>query len=106
MDYSQRVANLFKRTKKLPELSDSVVRHDRLDDGVLEDMIDRALHFRRAMFDPPEIDLNAITDEEGKAIELSDEEREKAMEYIACRLFLNLVFLENSIDFNAKSNHN
>lgn len=82
-DMSQRVLDLFKRTKKLPELSDSVVRHDRLDDGVLEDMTERASHFRHAMFEVPSIDLDNLTDEEGKAIELNEEELEKAMEYVA-----------------------
>jgi uncharacterized protein with von Willebrand factor type A (vWA) domain len=82
-DMSQRVYDLFKRTKNLPALSDSVVRHDRLDDGVLEDMTERASHFRGAMFDVPEVDLDNLTDDEGKAIELSDEEREKVLEYVA-----------------------
>lgn len=82
-DMSQRVYDLFKRTKNLPALSDSVVHHDRLDDGVLEDMTERATHFRGAMFDVPEVDLDNLKDDEGKAIELSDEEREKVMEYVA-----------------------
>lgn len=82
-DMSQRVLDLFKRTKKLPDLSDSVVRHDRLDDGVLEDMTERASHFRHGMFEVPAIDLDNLTDDEGEAIELTDEEREKAMEYVA-----------------------
>ena len=82
-EMSQRVMDLFRRTKNLPALSDSVIRHDKLDDGVLEDMEERALHFRRAMNERPEIDLDNLTDDEGKAIELSEEEREKAMEYVA-----------------------
>lgn len=82
-EMSQRVLDLFKRTKKLPELSDSVVKHDRLDDGVLEDMTERASHFRGAMYQSPEIDLDNLTDDEGKAIELTDEERAKAMAYVA-----------------------
>lgn len=82
-EMSQRVMDLFRRTKKLPDLSESVVRHDKLDDGVLEDMEERALHFRHAMNDQPEIDLDNLTDDEGKAIELTEEEREKAMGYVA-----------------------
>lgn len=83
MGMSQRVLDLFKRTKKPTELSDSVVQHDRLDDGVLDDMRERALHFSRMLADSPEIDLSELTDDEGNPIELSDADIEKAMEYVA-----------------------
>lgn len=82
-DMSKQVLDLFKRTKNLPALSESVVRHDLLDDGVLEDMTERASHFRGAMYERPEVDLDNLTDDEGNAIELTPEEREKAMEYLA-----------------------
>lgn len=83
MEMSQRVRDLFTRTKKPTALSDSVIQHDRLDDGVLDDMVNRALHFRRTMFDRPEIDLENLTDAEGNPVELSDEQIEKALEYVA-----------------------
>lgn len=82
-DMSQRVEDLFKRTKNITTLSESVVQHDRLDDGVLGDMVERAVHFRRVVYDRPEIDLDNLTDDEGNAIELSEEERDKAMEFVA-----------------------
>lgn len=70
---TDRVRDLFYRTKKVPTLSKSVIAHDRLDDGVLDDMIDRALHFRREMYDRPQIDPNDI---EG-AEDLTPEQREE-----------------------------
>src|SRR3954452_893387 len=91
-DMSQRVANLLKRTKNLPELWESVIQHDKLDDGVLEDMVERALHFRRAMHERPEIDLDNLTDDEGKAIELSEDERAKAMDYLAWENLFGISF--------------
>lgn len=82
-DMSQRVRDLFTRTKQLPKLKDSVVKHDRLDDGVLEDMVNRAVHFRSVMFDKPEVDLKGLTDDEGKPVELTPEQESKATEYVA-----------------------
>jgi len=77
---SDRVRDLFLRTKKTPSLKTSVIQHDRLDDGVLDDMIDRALHFRREMFDAPVIDPDQI---EGSD-ELTPEQREElAGNYVA-----------------------
>lgn len=82
MPHDDRVFDLFKRTQRIDALTESVVRHDRLDDGVLDDMVDRAEHFRNAMYDRPEIDLDNITDAEGNAVELTDEQKEKAGEYV------------------------
>lgn len=80
MGLSDRVRDLFLRTKKTPSLSTSVVQHDRLDDGVLDDMVDRALHFRREMFDRPHIDPEKIEGSE----ELTDEQREELSgDYVA-----------------------
>jgi uncharacterized protein with von Willebrand factor type A (vWA) domain len=79
---SDRVRNLFFKTKKLPELSESVITHDRLDDGVLDDMTERALHFRRRRYDVPEVDLTGIEDDEGNLIELTDAQREEAESYV------------------------
>jgi uncharacterized protein with von Willebrand factor type A (vWA) domain len=82
MSLSDRVSDLFKRTQKGTDvLKESVVQHDRLDDGVLDDMVDRAAHFRNAMFDRPEINLDEMKDDEGNPIELTDEQREKAKDY-------------------------
>ena len=38
MALSDRIRDLFLRTKKTPSLKTSVIQHDRLDDGVLDDM--------------------------------------------------------------------
>lgn len=73
MALSDRIRDLFLRTKKTPSLKTSVIRHDRLDDGVLDDMIERALHFRREMYDRPHIDPDQI---EG-AEDLTPEQREE-----------------------------
>lgn len=40
-------------TKRMRELSSSVVRHDRFDDGVLEDFTERATHFAHVLEEPP-----------------------------------------------------
>lgn len=70
MSLNDRISDLFKRTERIKarELSESVVTHDRLDDGVLDDMVDRAAHFRTAMFDrPPEFEnLTAEQQEEAQ----------------------------------------
>jgi len=77
---SDRIRDLFLRTKKTPSLKTSVIQHDRLDDGVLDDMIDRALHFRREMYDRPHIDPDEI---EGSD-ELTPEQREELSgDYVA-----------------------
>lgn len=68
-----KIRDLFSRTKRMPELTTSVVEHDKLDDGVLDDMVDRALHFRRALYDKPNID----PDELPNAEQLTDEQRER-----------------------------
>lgn len=73
MALANRVMDLFHRTKRTPSLKTSVVTHDRLDDGVLSDMVDRALHFRREMYDRPHIEPEQI---EG-AEDLTDEQREQ-----------------------------
>lgn len=78
-----RLAGLLGRAKKAPELSSSVVKHDKLDDGVLQDMVDRALLFRRTMFNQPEIDLDTMTDADGNPVELTDDQREQAEGYVA-----------------------
>jgi uncharacterized protein with von Willebrand factor type A (vWA) domain len=83
MAIDDRIMDLFTRTKVLRELSDSVVRHDRLDDGVLDDMIDQAEHFRTAMYNRPKIDLDELTDDQGNKLELSPEERAEFNEYAA-----------------------
>lgn len=83
MSMSNRVRALFTRTKKPDALLDSVIKHDRLDDNVLEDMIDTAKHFRGAMYQKPEVDLSGLTDAEGNAIELDEKQKAEAMKYVA-----------------------
>lgn len=83
MGMKDRVLDLFKRTKKPDTLTDSVIKHDRLDDGVLEDMVNSATHFREAMFDRPEVDLDNLTDAEGNPVELTKEQKAKAGDFIA-----------------------
>jgi uncharacterized protein with von Willebrand factor type A (vWA) domain len=78
-----RVRDLFKRTKKPDALLESVVQHDRLDDGVLEDIVNSSARFRDVLFNRPEVDLSDLTDEEGNRIELTDAQREKAEEFLA-----------------------
>lgn len=82
---TDRVAHLFTRAEKLQrrELSSSVIEHDKFDDGVLSDMVDRALHFRTKMYDVPQIDLDNMTDDDGNPIEVDEETREQAAGYIA-----------------------
>lgn len=79
----KRVRELFTRTKRLPELSDSVIKHDRLDDGVLEDMIDKAKHFRNRMMTAPRVDLDNLEDEDGNPIKLTKREKAAAERYVA-----------------------
>ena len=81
--WKAKVAGLFARAKKAPELSSSVVKHDRMDDGVLEDMIERARLFRDVRFNQPEVDFDSIVDADGNPIPLSDQQRERAEEYVA-----------------------
>ena len=81
--WKAKLSGLFARARQAPELSDSVVRHDRLDDGVKDDMIDRAKLFRDTRFNQPEIDLDAMLDEDGNPIELTDEQRAEAEGYVA-----------------------
>jgi uncharacterized protein with von Willebrand factor type A (vWA) domain len=79
----KKVQDLFKRNSKIQDLSDSVVKHDRLDDGVLDDMIERAQHFRTRMAATPKIDLDNITDAEGNPVKLSKKAKEVASKYVA-----------------------
>lgn len=79
----RRVRELFQRTKRLPELTDSVIRHDRLDDGVLEDMVDKAKHFRNRMFAQPRVDLDNLVDEDGNPIKLTRRQKAEAERYVA-----------------------
>jgi uncharacterized protein with von Willebrand factor type A (vWA) domain len=83
MSMSNRVRALFTRTKKPDALLDSVIKHDRLDDNVLEDMVNSASHFRHAMYDRPEVDLSNLTDAEGNAIDLDERQEAEAMKYVA-----------------------
>lgn len=77
---SDRIRALFEsKTKRAPELANQVVRHDKFDDNVFDDMMDRALGFRHAAKDAPTVDLDAL-DPEGK---LTEEQRSKAMSYFA-----------------------
>jgi uncharacterized protein with von Willebrand factor type A (vWA) domain len=87
-----KLAGLFHRAKRAPELSSSVVKHDRLDDGVLQDMIDRATLFRNTRFNQPEVDLENLVDEDGNPIDLTDEQRERAEEYVAWEDLFDDVF--------------
>lgn len=78
-----RLAGLFSRARKAPELSSSVVKHDKMDDGVLDDMIERASLFRRTRLNAPIPDLDNLTDAEGNPVTLTDEQREQAAGYVA-----------------------
>lgn len=77
-----RVRDLFRKNKKLTELSKSVVEHDRLDDGVLDDMIERATHFGHRRAQTPRINLDELTDENGKQVKLTDKEKAEAEKYV------------------------
>jgi uncharacterized protein with von Willebrand factor type A (vWA) domain len=77
-----RVTDLFKKSKRLPELSTSVVKHDRLDDGVLDDMIEKATHFRTRLHATPTINLDELTDRDGNLIKLTKKEKAEAEKYV------------------------
>lgn len=81
--WKAKIAGLFSRAKKAPELSNSVIKRDRMDDGVLEDMIDRAKLFRDTRFNQPEPDLDNLVDSDGNPIALTDAQRGRAEEYVA-----------------------
>lgn len=77
-----RVKDLFKKTTGIKEKSKSVVEHDRLDDGVLEDLIDTAKHFRHRRSQHPNVDLDNLTDKEGNPIKLTKDEKAEARKYV------------------------
>lgn len=81
--WKSKLAGLFSRAKKAPELSSSVMRHDKLDDGVLQDMIERATLVRNTRFNQPEVDLDNLVDSDGNPIDLTDAQRERAEKYVA-----------------------
>lgn len=90
--WKAKLSGLFARAKQAPELSDSVVVRDKMDDGVLMDMVERAKLFRDTRFNQPEIDLDAMVDEDGQPIELTDEQREQAEGYVAWEDLFDDVF--------------
>lgn len=90
--WKAKIAGLVSRAKKANELSPSVVKHDKLDDGVLGDMIERALLFRTTRTDAPEVDLEGITDDEGNQIKLGDKEKGRVLDYIAWEDLFDDVF--------------
>lgn len=77
-----RVKDLFKKTTGIKEKSKSVIEHDRLDDGVLEDLIDTAKHFRHRRSQNPKVDLDGLTDREGNPVKLTKAEKAEASKYI------------------------
>lgn len=79
----KRVTDLFQRTKRLPQLSTSVIKHDKLDDGVLEDLLATAKHFSARATNAPRVDLDDLKDPEGKPIKLTKKEKEEARKYVA-----------------------
>jgi uncharacterized protein with von Willebrand factor type A (vWA) domain len=81
--WKSRFTRLLQRARQTPELSNSTVRHDKLDDGVLGDMLERALHFKRGRDESPSIDLDKIEDDEGEFVKLTDRQKEKIQEYVA-----------------------
>lgn len=76
-------SGLFGRAKKAPELSSSVVKHDRFDDGVLMDLTDRAKLFATVRANQPVVDLDQIKDEDGNVIALTEKQRGKVEQYVA-----------------------
>lgn len=77
---SDRIRHLFEsKTKRAPELSTATVRHDKLDEGVYEDLMDRALGFKHEASNAPTVDLDAL-DPDGK---LTKEQRAKLQSYFA-----------------------
>lgn len=81
--WKSRFSGLFNRAKKAPELSSSVVKRDKMDDGVLDDMIERARLFRDTHDNQPVTDLDNLVDSEGNPIALTDQQRGRAEEYVA-----------------------
>lgn len=90
--WKAKIAGLVSRAKRANDLSSSVIKHDKLDDGVLSDMIERALLFRTTRTDAPEVDLEGITDDEGNQIKLGDKERGRVLDYIAWEDLFDDVF--------------
>jgi uncharacterized protein with von Willebrand factor type A (vWA) domain len=78
-----RVTDLFKKNKKLTQMQTSTVKHDRLDDGVLDDMLDKAKHFRTRHDATPTINLDDLTDSQGNVINLTKKEKSEAEKYAA-----------------------
>lgn len=78
----RRVRDLFTKNKRLPELSTSVVKHDKLDDGVLDDMVDKAKHFRTRLHATPTINLDDLTDAQGNLVKLTKKEKAEAEKYV------------------------
>jgi uncharacterized protein with von Willebrand factor type A (vWA) domain len=81
--WKAKIAGLLSRAKRSPELSSSVVKRDKFDDGVLDDMLERAKLFRDTRFTQPEVDLDNLYDEDGNPIVLTDKQRERAEQYVA-----------------------
>jgi hypothetical protein len=57
-----KVKGLFKRTSSIPSLSAYSVQHEKLDEVILDDMLDHSRRFRDVMTSPVE-----ITNDEGEA---------------------------------------
>lgn len=55
MSTLDRARSLFSTKKRMRELSTSVVKHDRFDDGVLEDITNRAARFRETAENAPPV---------------------------------------------------
>lgn len=91
-NWRAKLAGLFSRAKQAPTLSGSVVRHDKLDDGVLEDMVERAKLFSRTRHDQPMVDLDNIQDEDGNLIALTEKQRGKVEQYVAWEDLFDDVF--------------
>lgn len=66
MNVSSRMRDLFERTKRSPQLSTSVVRHQRIDEIVYNDLRDHSVKFDEAMTARPELPVDV--DEDGNEI--------------------------------------
>lgn len=77
-----RVKDLFTKTSRLPQMGTSTVKHDKLDEGVRDDMLEKATHFRTRHDATPTINLDDLTDKEGNLVNLTKQDKAEAEKYV------------------------